>query len=136
LRNRDERGAGRTSTEAIDRAPATTLDPELALIKRRYAAAFAAAFRATLAGLERDARNVLRLHHVDGLSIEEVAASYGVSRATAARWLARARAQIVEEVRGRLEERLGGSVPSPNALLSLIQSQLDLSIQKHFVGGD
>jgi RNA polymerase sigma-70 factor, ECF subfamily len=108
--------------------PARDLDPEVALLKRRFAKEFKEAIRATLANLERDERNVLKLHHLDGLSIDEVAAAYQVSRATAARWLAKARKRILVETERALAARLGNRAPSAASLLALIQSQLDESI--------
>ncbi len=112
------------------RAP--DLDPEVALLKSRFAREFAEAFHATLAALEADERNVLRLHYLDGLSIEEVATTYRVSRATAARWLAKARARVVEETQARLAERMGASAPNAASLLAMVHSQLDMSIRGFF----
>ncbi len=133
-------------TETLDEgrggghAAGPDLDPEMTLLKRRYARDFEEAFRATLASLEKDERSVLRMHHIDGLSIEEVGAAFRVSRATAARWLAKARARIVEETERRLRERLRGAAADPagpdsgphvHSLLALVRSQLDLSISRH-----
>jgi RNA polymerase sigma-70 factor (ECF subfamily) len=118
-------------TDEIEEIRSPSLDPELDLMKRVSSAVFSEAFRATLATLDVDARNVLRLHYVDGLSVEEVARSYRVSRATANRMLKDARETIVNEVKRRLSERTGTSITNPGALLSLVQSQLDVSIRRH-----
>ena len=48
----------------------------------------------------------------------------------AARWLASARQKIVEETMRRLRERLGQSAPNAQSLLSLVKSQLDVSLFK------
>jgi RNA polymerase sigma-70 factor (ECF subfamily) len=109
------------------RAPvATGADPELAYLKERYAHEFAGAFRATLATLSPEQREVLRLHYIDGLSIDEVGARCAVSRATAARWLAKARERVLRETERRLKERLGASVASPASVIGLARSRIDL----------
>lgn len=111
-------------------------DPEVQLLKRKYAREFKEAFTTVLASISQDERNVLRLHYLDGLTIEEVGKAYNVSRATAARWLADAKSKIVGEVQTALQTKLGkqGGARGPTAesLLALVHSQLDLSLRKHF----
>ena len=107
-------------------------DPELQLLKRRYAKEFKEAFTAVLVSLTADERTVLRLHYLDGLTIEEVGKTYRVSRATAARSIASARDKIVERVQERLGSRLGKGGPSPESLFALVKSQFDLSVRRHF----
>ncbi len=108
-------------------------DPELELLKRRYAAEVREAFLATLQSLSFDERNVLRLHHLDGLTIEEVGTTYRVSRATAARWLAHAREKILAETRKRLKEKLGIHEHEVDSLMGLAASRLPLSLQRHLM---
>jgi RNA polymerase sigma-70 factor, ECF subfamily len=107
-------------------------DPEVQLLKRKYAREFTDAFRHVLATLEPDQRNVLRLHYLDGLSLEEVGKAYRVSRATAARWIADAKRTLVARVHENLGERLGDDGPGAQSLLSLVRSQLHLSLRRHF----
>lgn len=107
-------------------------DPEIQLLKLRFANEFAGAFTSVLASLTADERNVLRLHYLDGLTIEEVGQTYRVSRATAARWIASARDTIIERTQAALGDRLGKSAPHAESMLKLVQSQLDLSLRRHF----
>jgi RNA polymerase sigma-70 factor, ECF subfamily len=107
-------------------------DPEVALLKKRYAKEFTRAFKEVLATLENDERNVLSLHYLDGLTIEEVGKAYRVSRATAARWIASARDKIIERTQSALGDRLGKSAPRPQSMLAFVKSQLDLSLARHF----
>jgi RNA polymerase sigma-70 factor (ECF subfamily) len=72
---------------------------ELAHLKDRYRGACSAAFRTAITRLETRARNLLRQHYLDELSLEELAALYRVHRATVARWLAQARATLLEQTR-------------------------------------
>lgn len=107
-------------------------DPELLLLKQRYASEFKTAFASVLASLTADERNVLRLHYLDGLTIEEVGRAYGVSRATAARHIAAARERIIDAVNAALRAKLGQGGPDADSMLALVKSQLDLSLKRHF----
>ena len=104
-------------------------DPELQLLKRKYARHLALAIKAALAELPEEERRLIKLHYIDGLSIDEVGAACNVSRATAARWLARARKRIADDTREALAARIGTS-QSPASVLALVQSQLDMRLSK------
>jgi RNA polymerase sigma-70 factor (ECF subfamily) len=107
-------------------------DPELQLLKQRFAKEFTDAFKSVLPTLSSDERNVLRLHYLDGLTLEEVGVTYRVSRATAARWIASARETIIERTQAALGERLGANAPHALSMLNLVKSQLDISLARHF----
>ncbi len=124
---------GKKTVDANDVPLATTdHDPEIQLLKRRYAQEFSDAFTAVLGTLTADERNVLRLHYLDGLTIEEVGTTYRVSRATAARWIASARDTIIARTQAALGDRLGESAPDAGSMLNFVKSQLDLSLRRHF----
>jgi RNA polymerase sigma-70 factor (ECF subfamily) len=105
-------------------------DPELDYLKTRYGEEFRAAFLATMAALTSDERNLLKLHYLDGLNIDEIGVAYRVHRATVARWLAHSRDKILAETRRRLTERLGAETSEVDSLLDLCRSRLDVSIGK------
>jgi RNA polymerase sigma-70 factor (ECF subfamily) len=105
-------------------------DPELDFIKGRYRAEFADAFRAAMAGLTSQERNVLRLHLLDGLNIEQIGNLYGTHRSTVARWIARSREGLLEETRRRLGEKLRLGRAELESLMGLLRSQLDVSINR------
>jgi RNA polymerase sigma-70 factor (ECF subfamily) len=107
-------------------------DPELNLLKQRFAKEFSEAFKSVLVTLSADERNVLRLHYLDGLTLEEVGKTYRVSRATAARWISSARETIIERTQAALGARLGANAPNAVSMLDLVKSQLDLSLARHF----
>jgi RNA polymerase sigma-70 factor (ECF subfamily) len=67
---------------------------------------------------------------MDGLNIDEIAALYQVHRATAARWLASARAQLLEKTRRRMSEQLQLKATETHAVFGLIQSQVDVSLSR------
>jgi len=137
---REAQNTRRGTKHAVDPADVALAspeeDPEIQLLKRKYAKEFKDAFQTVLATLSPDERNVLRLHYLDGLTIEEVGKAYRVSRATAARWIADAKSRIVAEVQSTLQKRFGqkGGAKGPTAesLLALVRSQLDMSLRKHF----
>jgi RNA polymerase sigma-70 factor, ECF subfamily len=107
---------------------ASTGNPELDLVKKEHAAAFGAALRDAAAALDLRLRAVMRMHFVDGLSIDEIGAAYGVHRATAARWIQRARDELFAGTRTRLAERLALSPSELDRVTALVQSQLDVSL--------
>ncbi len=129
---RDLKRAARP-TEDIDKLDlaSSRKDVEIAFLKREFAAVFTTAFQAVLATLTTDERNVVRLHYLDGLTIEQVGKTYGVSRATAARWLASARVTIIDRVRASLSDQIPASDAEPANVLAFVQSQLELSLRRH-----
>lgn len=99
-------------------------DQALAFLKSHYRAEFKTAFAAAFAELPRRSRTVLRLQVIDQLTIEEVGAFYQVSRATAARHLADARAELVAGTQKRLAATLGISNEELGELMRLVASSL------------
>jgi RNA polymerase sigma-70 factor (ECF subfamily) len=96
--------------------------------KERYREAFRAAFRAAIAQLSARDRNLLRMHLLDGLTIDQVGAIQGVHRATAARWIERAREAVARAVRRELMRELGVDPFEAEELLGWVQSRIELSL--------
>ena len=111
------------------RSPAA--DPELDYLKSRYRREFRDAFQATIASLTGDERTVLRMHYLDGLTIDQIGAAYRVHRSTVARWLSLSREKIMEETKRLLTERLKVEPSEVDSLIGLVRSQLDVSIYKY-----
>jgi RNA polymerase sigma-70 factor (ECF subfamily) len=107
-------------------------DPELELAKQQCRDQFKQSFCAALKSLESRDRNLLRYHYIDELSTEEVAALFHVHRATAVRWLAAARHQLLEATRAQLARRLGADRLQMDSMMRLIRSRLHLSLSKHW----
>ncbi len=108
----------------------STNDPELELLKRQYSEAFASAFHDAVALLEPRLRTVMRMSFVEGLSIDEIGATYAVHRATAARWIQRACEELFEQTRQLLGKRLALSATELDRMTSLVRSQLDVSVSQ------
>jgi RNA polymerase sigma-70 factor (ECF subfamily) len=99
-----------------------------AIDKQRYREAFRTAFRAALAALSPRDRNLLRLHVIDELSIDEISTLHGVHRATAARWVEQAREQVSRGVRRDLMQQLGIDPFEASELLEWVKSRVELSL--------
>ncbi|HEV7559141.1 MAG TPA: hypothetical protein VGO00_26890, partial [Kofleriaceae bacterium] len=65
-------------------------DIELSLIKAQYREAFIAGFTQAISAMTRRDRNLMRLHFLGGVTLDQLAQMYGVHRATVVRWLAAA----------------------------------------------
>jgi RNA polymerase sigma-70 factor (ECF subfamily) len=116
--------------EAGDEAMAPDLPADVAYLKTRYRGDFEAALRAALAALSGRSRTLLRLHHLEGLSIDTIGAHYRVHRATAARWVAAARRELLETTRRCASERLGFSGTEMVSLMRVVASQIDVSLRQ------
>ncbi len=110
--------------------PSPENDPELSFLKRRYRAEFKTSFQAAVQDLSSRDRNFLRLHLFGGMTVEQVGKVYGVHRATATRWLAKLRAQLLKDTQASLRKRLQVSQDEFDGLMELIQSRLDVSMQR------
>jgi RNA polymerase sigma-70 factor (ECF subfamily) len=129
----EKRGEGRAAAHHSPTNVAAlpgAADPELDFLKSRYADEVTAALEASIRSLTVDQRNVLRMHYLDGLSIDAIAPTYRVHRSTAARWIADARASILMETQRILREQLNASPSELRSILVLVQSRLDLSIRR------
>jgi RNA polymerase sigma-70 factor (ECF subfamily) len=123
-----ERGAA--PAQMNDLEDAKVIDPgagpALDLLKARYRDRFQAALESAIAALTPKQRTLLRMHHVDGYSLDRLATIQRVHRATIARWLADARDEIVT----RTQEQLGDADSDFDSVVALVRSQLDLSVSR------
>ena len=106
----------------------STADPELEHWKQSYGAELGEALVQACAALPDRERAVLRLCFVDGLGIDRIGAIYGVHRSTAARWLQRAREELLRTTRERLAERLQATPTQLSSMDRLVHSQLEVSL--------
>jgi RNA polymerase sigma-70 factor (ECF subfamily) len=103
-------------------------DPMLSQLKAEYRSEFATALAQAIAKLSAEDRTLLRQQVVEGLSIDEIGAAFGVHRATAARWLTRARSALVATTHEVLAARLEIPVAEIESVIRLVQSRLDASV--------
>jgi RNA polymerase sigma-70 factor (ECF subfamily) len=106
-------------------------DPILEQLKGEYRTHFAKALREAIADLSAEDRTLLRQQIVDQLSIDEIGAAFGVHRATAARWINRARAALVAATRNRLATSLALPMEEIDSVIRLVHSRLDASVVRY-----
>jgi RNA polymerase sigma-70 factor, ECF subfamily len=106
-------------------------DPALEELKAKYRAELADAFRTALTELPARERTLLRYQLIDGLTIDEIGAIFRVHRATAARWIAKIRDDLVTRTREMMAESLGVDTSEAASIVRLVQSQLDVSVIRH-----
>lgn len=131
---RKEKGDARLEDEALLQAaepPGQGLgDPELGYIKEVYRAAFRRAFQEALDALPDRDKNLLRQQVVDGLGIDDLCVLYQVHRATVARWIQKAREDLLSGTRKRFMTQVKVSRDECESILRLVQSQLDGTIRR------
>ncbi len=132
LLEKQARHVGRED-DALEEAVSPRESPELELLKRTYRAEFREAFQEALRALEARPRTLLRYYLIDGLNIDQIGAVYGVHRATAARWIERVREDLLLSTREGLMRRIRVDRGELDSIMRLIQSQLDVSIQRFLV---
>jgi len=110
---------------------ASTTGPELGAVKAQYREAFAAAFREAILSLDPQQRNVLRLHYLHGLTVDDLAKLLGVHRSNAARRVAKIRSELLTATRRRLQASLRMGHRDFDDLMELIASRIDVSIERH-----
>ncbi len=105
-------------------------DPELVFLKREHRDHMRAAFEEAATDLSSEDRNLLRHHHTQGMSIDQLAAAHGIHRATAARRLQRARELLLEGTRRRLMERLRISEAELDSVVRAAESQFHVTLER------
>jgi RNA polymerase sigma-70 factor (ECF subfamily) len=128
LRRSEARAAG--GDPMADQVLPANEHPEVDYLRTRYKAEFEAAVREALTGLPDRDRLLLKLTIVSGLSHEQLANIYSVNQSTITRWIARARAQVLETTEREICARLRMPPGEFRSLAGLLVSRLDLSISR------
>ena len=102
-------------------------EPARDRIADRYRPTLQRALGDAMRSLSARQRNALKLHVVDGVTLDQLAGLYGVHRATVARWLALTRQQIVERTLAGIREHLGVEDSEAESLLRQAVSRLSVS---------
>ena len=126
---RENRTEARARDGAAAEPPANGhANPEMAFVKDRYRGDFEQALKESLARLPERERTLLRLHIVNGVSVEKIGQMFAVSQPTASRWLAAARQTLLDDIKATLGNRLGASSQELASLAGMVASRLDLSL--------
>jgi RNA polymerase sigma-70 factor (ECF subfamily) len=107
----------------------STIGPDLQLLKAQHREDFNSAFGHATRSLTQRERNVLRLYVFGGFSIDQIGASYGVHRASAARWIAATKEKLLTGTREALKQRLKLSDSEAGSLIQGLCSQLEVSLR-------
>jgi RNA polymerase sigma-70 factor, ECF subfamily len=126
----DHRSEGAALSMALE-----TATPELLYMKSRYRGEIEAAMVRALTHLGVRERTLLKLHLVERMSIDQLGTIYAVNRATAARWLAAARASLLARIRDEIQVNLGVSRSECDSLVDLVRSNLHVSAARYLSEG-
>jgi RNA polymerase sigma-70 factor (ECF subfamily) len=97
-------------------------------MKRTYAEVVRAAFARALAGMSTEDRLLLKQRFVHGLTCDELAAMYGMHRATAARRVSDLRGKLVAATREDVTRELDIARGDFSTLLRLVRTELRLAM--------
>ncbi len=126
---RNRKVQAKRSQELDSAFAADALSPESRMIRERYAEQFQGALRRALVALPVRDRQLLRMQLQGRCTIDDIARVYGCHRATAARWLERARDTVFELLRTELaREQKGLSPDELRSIARVLGSALVLSI--------
>ncbi|MGE0550764.1 MAG: sigma-70 family RNA polymerase sigma factor [Kofleriaceae bacterium] len=128
LNHLDGRREAAPLTEHVLASVGSTGDPGLDLMKQTYRESFREAVQGALRDLPARDRTLLAQYFVDELTVDELGAIHGTHRATAARWVARAKDAVFQATAARLRATLRVDQHELDSILRLIDSQLELSM--------
>jgi RNA polymerase sigma-70 factor (ECF subfamily) len=128
--HRTETAGPRAEAEWLATLSAHESDAATTLIRQEHKAAFEEALRDQLGRLSPRDRTILRLHVVEGVSVETLATSYGVHRVTVARWIWNAGERVLDGIRLHFRERFGVIPHEFDSLARLMRSQLSLKVSE------
>jgi RNA polymerase sigma-70 factor (ECF subfamily) len=118
-----------TEADVLAELPGRGVTPELELLQRKYSAEFRASFGRTLLALEERDRAILRYTIVDRLGIDALSQIYQVHRATAARWVQKARDELVQGVRDDLAAKLRVPEDELQSILRIVADEVEVSVR-------
>jgi len=98
--------------------------------RTRYLGPLQSALEEAFRQLAPRERNLLRMHFLDGLSLDALAVMHAVHRATIARWLVSIRRSVVEHARGMLGDGAELTSRSVRSLYRLLERDLHLSVSR------
>lgn len=127
---RARQGRGTEASDDLLRLPVGADDPELVAIKAEFRSEFRLAFERAMASLTARQRTVLRLHLIDGVPLQKLATSYDVHRATVVRWIAAAKAELLQSTVRNLSELTSSREDEMQSFIRLIGSRMELSVRR------
>jgi len=129
-RKKQDREQGGADDRIMDGAISEDHNPELLHLKRDYRHKFKQSFQLAFDRLSHRERNILRYQFLDGLNLEQIGTVYDVSRATVARWRARARERLFAETRKIMRDEFKVPLEEFDGAMHLIESAMDVSLSR------
>jgi RNA polymerase sigma-70 factor (ECF subfamily) len=117
-----------SDTRMLDELVSGEADQELVALKSRYQEAFQQALEESFAALSDREKTLLRMHFLDGLSIDEMAPVFRVHRATVARWLVALRRGVLEQMSRKISLTLRTSSSEFSSIVRLVRSDIRVSV--------
>jgi RNA polymerase sigma-70 factor, ECF subfamily len=102
--------------------------PEATTIKNFYRPRLTGALEESLAALGAREKTLLRLHVIDHRTTAPIGRTFGVHRATAARWLAAIRRRVFDDLRARAALNWGASASDLRDLVAILRDEIDLNL--------
>jgi len=120
----------REATVELHEAVEPLFDPELRLLEAEGRTTVKSAFQTAFGELSSRDRLLLAYQVLDGLSVREIGALIGVDGSNVSRRLARIRRDLLARTRASLRAGHGLGETSIDDVLSMLDSQLDLSLSR------
>ena len=104
--------------------------PELDVARKQYHDRFRALLEDSFKALGAREKTILRLHVVDGLNIDAIAAIYDVHRATVARWLVAIRARVYDRLKQEFAVRWNASSSELRSIVRLLRDHIHITAKR------
>lgn len=124
------RGERSSATNEDEKIATLAADPLASHLYQTHREAFRLAVSSAMASLTAEERTLLRLHHIDGVSIDEFATMLNVHRSTAARRIARIREVLFERTKIGLIESLKLNPSEFGSIARALALEIDLSVHR------
>jgi RNA polymerase sigma-70 factor (ECF subfamily) len=119
-------------SETLAGAIDSVCDPATSLLKETYRSEFEKALKAQIASLPARDRAILKLHLLEGVSVEKIAMMRSVHRVTVARWIWKASEAMLDGVRQYFLTQHGLIPGECDSLVNLVRSRLSLDWARLF----
>jgi RNA polymerase sigma-70 factor (ECF subfamily) len=103
---------------------------ELLAAKSQYRDTFQNALEECFTALPGRQKTLLRMHFLDGMSIDEMGQVFHVHRATIARWLVAIRREVLEQICNKIQVNLRASSSEFRSMVRLVRSDVRLSLHR------
>jgi RNA polymerase sigma-70 factor (ECF subfamily) len=121
-----------TDTAFFEAVAHSGLDAEAAYLKEACRSEFEDAFAAAMARMTTREKLLLRYAFADAMTVDQIGPVFRVHRATAARWIARARERLVAETRAELRARLRIGDDDAASIVRAALSRMGVSLLRRF----